>query len=128
MACYQRCSNAHSDASILPESAGRCISTFQNVRYLYISDLFDRTKSVLFLDVTVTAVYATSTLLAGYLGIAGYAKGCHSRTLPFGPIPAVTKGMKCSARTAQRDLDALKAQGKIRFEGSPKTGHYCLNS
>ncbi len=43
-------------------------------------------------------------------------------------VPAVTKGLKCSARTAQRDLDALKAQGKIRFEGSPKTGHYCLNS
>lgn len=40
--------------------------------------------------------------------------------------PAVAKHFKCSAKTAQRDLTALKDDGKIKFVGSARTGYYVL--
>jgi predicted ArsR family transcriptional regulator len=41
-------------------------------------------------------------------------------------VPAISKGLDCSARTARRELAALKAEGLIEFVGAPKTGYYRL--
>lgn len=40
--------------------------------------------------------------------------------------PAVARHFKCSVKTAQRDLTALKEEGKIEFVGPPRTGFYLL--
>jgi hypothetical protein len=40
--------------------------------------------------------------------------------------PAVARHFKCSVKTTQRDLTALKEEGKIEFVGPPRTGYYCL--
>jgi hypothetical protein len=40
--------------------------------------------------------------------------------------PGIAKELKCSRRTAQRDLNALKAAGKIEHVGPSRTGHYRL--
>jgi hypothetical protein len=42
--------------------------------------------------------------------------------------PAVARHFKCSVKTAQRDLTALKEEGKIEFVGAPRTGYYRLRS
>ena len=38
----------------------------------------------------------------------------------------VAEHFSCSLTTAQRDLKALKDEGKIEFVGSTRTGHYRL--
>ena len=38
----------------------------------------------------------------------------------------IIRGLKCSAKTAQRVINALKRQGQIEFVGSTKSGHYRL--
>jgi hypothetical protein len=38
--------------------------------------------------------------------------------------PDVAEHFGCSVKTAQRDLTALKDEGKIEFVGSPRTGFY----
>ncbi len=38
----------------------------------------------------------------------------------------VAKKFKCSLKTAQRDLQSLKAKGRIKFVGAPRTGYYHL--
>ena len=40
--------------------------------------------------------------------------------------PAVAKHFKCSVKTAQRDLTALKDDGKIEYVGASRTGYYQL--
>lgn len=40
--------------------------------------------------------------------------------------PMVKAQFKRSAKTAQRDLDALRDEGKIEFVGDPRTGYYHL--
>lgn len=40
--------------------------------------------------------------------------------------PAVARQFKCSVKTAQRDLTALKDEGRIEFVGPPRTGFYRL--
>jgi hypothetical protein len=40
--------------------------------------------------------------------------------------PAVVKQFGCSVKTAQRDLAALKEEGKIEFVGATRTGCYRL--
>jgi hypothetical protein len=39
-------------------------------------------------------------------------------------IQAVSKGTGMSRKTAQRDLDRLREQGKIEFDGNQRTGYY----
>jgi hypothetical protein len=40
--------------------------------------------------------------------------------------PAVAEHFKCSVKTAQRQLTALKDEGKIEYVGAPRTGYYQL--
>ena len=40
--------------------------------------------------------------------------------------PALAKQFKCSKKTAERDLQALKKEGLIEFVGAPRTGYYRL--
>jgi hypothetical protein len=40
--------------------------------------------------------------------------------------PDVAEQYSCSVKTAQRDLTALKDEGKIEFVGAPRTGYYRL--
>lgn len=40
--------------------------------------------------------------------------------------PDVAKHFKCSAKTVQRDLTALKDEGKIEYVGTPRSGYYQL--
>ena len=40
--------------------------------------------------------------------------------------PDVVKQFKCSVKTAQRDLTALKDEGKIKFVGPARNGYYVL--
>jgi hypothetical protein len=40
--------------------------------------------------------------------------------------PIVAEQFKCSVKTAQRDLQALKEEGSIDFYGAPRTGYYRL--
>jgi len=40
--------------------------------------------------------------------------------------PDIKKELKCSLKTAKRDLKSLKGTGRIEFVGSPSTGHYRL--
>lgn len=40
--------------------------------------------------------------------------------------PNVANQFKCSVKTAQRDLTALKDEGKIEYVGAPRTGYYQL--
>lgn len=40
--------------------------------------------------------------------------------------PSVASHFKRSKKTAQRDLDALRDEGKIEFVGDPRTGYYRL--
>jgi hypothetical protein len=40
--------------------------------------------------------------------------------------PAVVEQFKCSVKTAQRSLTALKDEGKIEYVGAPRTGYYRL--
>ena len=40
--------------------------------------------------------------------------------------PAVAKQLKCSVKTAQRDLAVLKEEGQIEFVGPKRTGYYRL--
>jgi len=40
--------------------------------------------------------------------------------------PDVVRQFSCSLKTAQRDLAALKHEGKIEFDGDSRTGHYRL--
>ena len=40
--------------------------------------------------------------------------------------PAVAEQFDCSIKTAQRDLTALRDEGKIEFVGAPRTGYYRL--
>ena len=42
--------------------------------------------------------------------------------------PAVAKQFKCSVKTAQRDLRALREEGRIEFVGTPRTGYYQLRN
>ncbi len=39
-------------------------------------------------------------------------------------MPMIAHELHCSEKTAKRDLDALKASGKIKFVGPSKTGYY----
>jgi hypothetical protein len=39
-------------------------------------------------------------------------------------VPAIAAVIGCSESTAKRDVAALGAAGKIRFDGAPKTGGY----
>ena len=40
--------------------------------------------------------------------------------------PDVAERFRCSVKTAQRDLQSLKDEGRIEFVGVPRTGCYCL--
>lgn len=40
--------------------------------------------------------------------------------------PAIAKELGCSEKTVKRELDALRAEGKIEFVGPTKTGYYRL--
>ena len=40
--------------------------------------------------------------------------------------PDVVEQFSCAVKTAQRDLAALKDEGKIEFIGTPRTGYYRL--
>ncbi|MEX0718161.1 MAG: response regulator [Planctomycetaceae bacterium] len=40
--------------------------------------------------------------------------------------PAIAEALGCSLATIKRDIDALKAEGKVEFVGSPRKGHYRL--
>jgi DeoR/GlpR family transcriptional regulator of sugar metabolism len=40
--------------------------------------------------------------------------------------PAVAEHLKCSGKTAKRDLTALKDAGKIEYVGSRRAGYYRL--
>jgi biotin operon repressor len=40
--------------------------------------------------------------------------------------PAIAEQLKCSTKTAQRDLQALKNEGRIEFVGPARTGYYRL--
>ena len=40
--------------------------------------------------------------------------------------PDVAEWFKCSVKTAQRDLQSLKEEGRIEFVGVTRTGYYCL--
>jgi Predicted transcriptional regulator len=41
-------------------------------------------------------------------------------------LPAIASQIGKSERTVRRDLDSLRAAGKIEFIGSPRTGYYRL--
>ncbi len=43
-------------------------------------------------------------------------------------VPAIARGLKCSAATAKRELEVLKSQGRIEFVGSARTGFYRLKA
>jgi len=49
-----------------------------------------------------------------------FAKGAQPKA------PSVAEQFKCSVKTAQRDMAALKEEGKIEFVGVPRTGCYRL--
>jgi hypothetical protein len=40
--------------------------------------------------------------------------------------PAIAKHFDCAIKTAQRDLQSLKDEGRIEFDGAPRTGCYRL--
>ena len=40
--------------------------------------------------------------------------------------PHIAEELHCSLPMAKRDLDALRAEGKIEFDGAPRSGHYRL--
>ena len=40
--------------------------------------------------------------------------------------PAMAKAIRCSLRTVKRDLDALKAEGAVLFDGPSKIGRYSV--
>ena len=42
--------------------------------------------------------------------------------------PDVAAQFKCSVKTAQRDLQALKEERKIEFVGTPRSGYYRLRT
>ena len=41
-------------------------------------------------------------------------------------VPGFAEKLGCSYTTAKREIDALKADGRIEFVGPSKTGHYTL--
>ena len=41
-------------------------------------------------------------------------------------VPGFAERLRCSYATAKRDVDALKAEGRIEFVGPTKTGYYAL--
>lgn len=43
-------------------------------------------------------------------------------------VPGIAARLRCSCTTAKREVDALKDEGKIEFEGAAKTGYYKLVS
>jgi predicted transcriptional regulator len=43
---------------------------------------------------------------------------------PLCRVPAISKGTGTPIKTVERHIRKLKAQGKIEFAGSPKTGGY----
>lgn len=50
--------------------------------------------------------------------LAELRKGCQLRA------PAIVAGLGCSATTAKRDLEALRAAGRVVFVGPPRSGFY----
>ena len=41
-------------------------------------------------------------------------------------VPGFAEKLRCSYTTAKREVDALKAEGRIELVGPSKTGHYRL--
>lgn len=54
--------------------------------------------------------------------LAELQRGCGLRT------PAIAAAIRCSTKTAHRELDTLRTLGMIEYVGSPKTGCYKLKT